>query len=89
MDLSLLLRKRSVPPVREHDCLRMAIYIRVCLPLKATNLLTPLRNTDNDDEIKALITGLWRGRDDRYSEIRLSNTDELKRPKVEMSHIGG
>jgi len=46
-----------------------------------------LRDGASDAEVSAAIAALWRGRDDRYSEIRSSETVEL--PKVEMSYIGG
>jgi cyclic pyranopterin phosphate synthase len=46
-----------------------------------------LRAGATDHDLKAFATGIWSGRDDRYSEIRgEATTDE---PKVEMSHIGG
>jgi cyclic pyranopterin phosphate synthase len=50
-----------------------------------------LRGGAGDDEIAAFLDGVWRVRDDRYSEIRSANTAALPlRPhKVEMSHIGG
>jgi cyclic pyranopterin phosphate synthase len=40
-----------------------------------------------DDEIAAAIAGIWRARDDRYSELRSRATAGL--PRVEMSYIGG
>jgi cyclic pyranopterin phosphate synthase len=46
-----------------------------------------LRNGATDDEISEFLGTVWRARDDRYSEIRSSETVGLK--KVEMSHIGG
>ncbi|WP_197029315.1 GTP 3',8-cyclase MoaA [Alicyclobacillus macrosporangiidus] len=46
-----------------------------------------LRSGATDDELFDAITGLWRRRDDRYSELRSQATP--KRPKVEMSFIGG
>jgi GTP 3',8-cyclase len=46
-----------------------------------------LRKGESDEVIAEAIARLWRGRDDRYSEVRSANTGELK--KVEMSHIGG
>jgi cyclic pyranopterin phosphate synthase len=46
-----------------------------------------LRGGATDDEIAAAVAGVWRLRDDRYSEIRSEETIPLK--KVEMSHIGG
>jgi cyclic pyranopterin phosphate synthase len=46
-----------------------------------------LRGDASDEEISRAIATLWRGRDDRYSEMRSEATPALK--KVEMSHIGG
>ncbi len=48
---------------------------------------TLLRNGATDDEIAAFLHTVWRARDDRYSELRSSETIALER--VEMSHIGG
>lgn len=54
------------------------------------DLRGPLREGTSDDELRALIAGVWGVRADRYSEERLKHTKELhKRKKVEMSHIGG
>jgi GTP 3',8-cyclase len=46
-----------------------------------------LRGGASDAEISARLTAVWRTRADRYSEIRTLET--TRRPKVEMSHIGG
>jgi len=46
-----------------------------------------LRSGASDADISASIASIWGRRDDRYSEIRSSETTEL--PKVEMSYIGG
>jgi cyclic pyranopterin phosphate synthase len=47
-----------------------------------------LREEDADaDALAAALAAIWSGRDDRYSEIRSSETRDL--PKVEMSYIGG
>ncbi len=46
-----------------------------------------LRGGASDEEIERAIATMWRGRDDRYSELRSEATPALK--KVEMSHIGG
>jgi len=46
-----------------------------------------LRNGASDREISQAIVNVWSHRDDRYSEIRSSETVGL--PKVEMSFIGG
>ena len=51
------------------------------------DLRTPLRNGASDEEIAALIAGIWTKRDDRYSELRTSETAAL--PKAEMSLLGG
>jgi cyclic pyranopterin phosphate synthase len=53
-----------------------------------------LRGGKSDEEIAAVIRGIWRRREDRYSEIRTFETARLQQeilrsPKVEMSHIGG
>jgi cyclic pyranopterin phosphate synthase len=46
-----------------------------------------LRRDSSDAEIAAFLESVWQVRDDRYSEIRSSETVGL--PKVEMSRIGG
>jgi cyclic pyranopterin phosphate synthase len=46
-----------------------------------------LRNANDDDALRGTIAGIWRGRDDRYSEIRTAET--AKNRKIEMSYIGG
>ena len=46
-----------------------------------------LRDGVSDDDIAALLAGLWQVRTDRYSEIRTADTAKLR--KVEMSYIGG
>ncbi len=46
-----------------------------------------LRSGASDEEIELAIAGVWRGRKDRYSEVRSAATPSLR--KVEMSHIGG
>jgi cyclic pyranopterin phosphate synthase len=46
-----------------------------------------LRGGASDDEVSQAIASIWGGREDRYSEIRSSETVALS--KVEMSYIGG
>ena len=46
-----------------------------------------LRGGYSDDQILAAIAGLWSARADRYSEIRSTETNGLRR--IEMSYIGG
>jgi cyclic pyranopterin phosphate synthase len=54
---------------------------------RGVDLKGPLRAGASDEELRALIASVWRGREDRYSELRAalkSGTD-----KVEMYYIGG
>jgi len=51
------------------------------------DLRAMLRSGQADSEISAFVGKVWRRRADRYSEIRTDATS--RRPKVEMSHIGG
>jgi len=53
-----------------------------------TDLRTPLRDGASDDQLEALIGGIWTRRSDRYSEER-SERGTSARPKVEMYQIGG
>jgi cyclic pyranopterin phosphate synthase len=46
-----------------------------------------LRGDYGDEQISAAIAAVWTGRDDRYSDIRTSQT--TARRKIEMSYIGG
>ena len=46
-----------------------------------------LRGGASDEDLSHAIATMWRGRDDRYSEVRSEATPGLR--KVEMSHIGG
>lgn len=46
-----------------------------------------LRSGASDEELLALLVGVWSAREDHYSEIRTAET--AKQRKVEMSYIGG
>jgi GTP 3',8-cyclase len=46
-----------------------------------------VRNGASDEALIDAIATIWRGRGDRYSEIRSAETSAL--PKIEMSYIGG
>ena len=48
-----------------------------------------LRAGAGDDELLEVITGIWRGRKDRYSEERTENTPMSSRRRIEMYQIGG
>ncbi len=62
--------------------------LHTCLfALKGHDLRAPLREGAADEELAALISGIWGRRTDRYSELRTAETTTL--PKVEMSYIGG
>ncbi|HEX3050863.1 MAG TPA: hypothetical protein VHP83_09435, partial [Aggregatilineaceae bacterium] len=53
-----------------------------------TDLRGPLRAGATDDELEAIVRGIWSKRADRYSEMRTSLTESVEK-KVEMYHIGG
>ena len=55
-----------------------------------SDLRAKLRDGSSDEAIAGLLAGIWRAREDRYSEIRSDATAALDpRPRVEMSYIGG
>jgi cyclic pyranopterin phosphate synthase len=51
------------------------------------DLKSLLRGGGTDEQIRDRIVAVWRGRGDRYSEIRTAETAKAR--KVEMSYIGG
>jgi cyclic pyranopterin phosphate synthase len=55
------------------------------------DLKTPLREGANDDELRNLLSGIWRAREDRYSEIRFEQEHKLGKDgkKIQMYEIGG
>jgi cyclic pyranopterin phosphate synthase len=55
------------------------------------DLRTPLRTHENVADLTREIIGLWQMRDDRYSELRSSNSPHEDRngKRVEMHYIGG
>ena len=46
-----------------------------------------LRSEASDTELRDVIGGIWRVRDDRYSELRTAATGDL--PRIEMFAMGG
>jgi len=52
------------------------------------DLRGPLRAGASDDELLALIRGIWQRRTDRYSELR-AERESHERPRIEMYQIGG
>jgi cyclic pyranopterin phosphate synthase len=74
------------------DCTRARLSpegeLFTCLfAARGLDLRALLRGGADDAALTAAITGRWRERDDRYSELRASLDRGLA--KVEMSHIGG
>ncbi|MEN8234468.1 MAG: GTP 3',8-cyclase MoaA [Actinomycetota bacterium] len=74
------------------DCNRLRLSadgsIYTCLfSADGTDLRGPLRSGASDDDLDAIISGVWERRTDRYSEERTGVSVGL--PKVEMSYIGG
>ena len=74
------------------DCTRARLSadgsLYTCLfATKGTDLRGLIRGGATDDDVTAAIADLWRGRTDRYSEIRSGETTGLH--KIEMSFIGG
>ncbi len=56
---------------------------------KGSDLRSPLRQGESDEQLKERIISIWQNRHDRYSEERLKNTNKQSLKKVEMYHIGG
>ena len=55
-----------------------------------TDLRGPMRGGASDDDLRDLISRVWKGRDDRYSELRTQATLAEDQPrKIEMYQIGG
>jgi cyclic pyranopterin phosphate synthase len=74
------------------DCNRMRLSTEgslfTCLfAQQGHDLKSLLRGGADDEEVRDAIAAVWRGRSDRYSEIRTAETAKSK--KVEMSYIGG
>jgi cyclic pyranopterin phosphate synthase len=56
---------------------------------EGVDLKTPLRTGASDDDLLDIIRGVWRTRDDRYSELRDLQGERAGETKVEMYKIGG
>ena len=74
------------------DCTRARLsadgFLYTCLfATQGNDLRKLLRGGASDGKISDAVASIWKGRADRYSEIRSSETTDL--PKVEMSYIGG
>ena len=77
------------------DCMRVRLSpegrVYTCLFASAGHdLKAPLRSGASDDELRETIAGIWRVRDDRYSEQRAALAEAGDaRHKIEMFQIGG
>jgi cyclic pyranopterin phosphate synthase len=74
------------------DCTRARLsadgQVYTCLfALGGHDVRAVLRSGASDEELAGFLADIWRGRSDRYSELRTLETVDL--PKVEMSFIGG
>ena len=57
---------------------------------QGTDLRRPIRDGASDDQLRDVIAGIWRLREDRYSELRTEFTGLESAPrKIEMYQIGG
>jgi cyclic pyranopterin phosphate synthase len=54
-----------------------------------TDLRAALRGGQGDDEIRRTLRAVWRGRADRYSELRSRDSAAATERKIEMYYIGG
>ena len=75
------------------DCHRARLtadgkFVTCLFATGGTDVRGPLRGGLADDEILALLRGVWSARDDRYSELR-GAAPLSGRPKIEMSYVGG
>ena len=76
-----------------HDCGRLRLStdgkLFTCLFAGGgVDLRGMLRARGSDDELRQRIAAVWRGREDRYSQLRHAMTEAPAR-KIEMSYIGG
>jgi cyclic pyranopterin phosphate synthase len=74
------------------DCTRVRLSaegrLYTCLfGVRGHDLRAIVRGGASDTDLQQEVGRIWRGRTDRYSEIRSENTTDLA--KVEMSYIGG
>ena len=79
-----------------HECTRLRLSIDgklyACLFASGgTDLRTPLRNGENDEQLRQRIVDVWAQRTDRYSQLRQAEIPrgEPLTKRIEMSYIGG
>jgi len=76
------------------DCTRSRISaegkLYTCLfAVRGHDLRGLIRGGASDEELADHLAGIWKGRGDRYSELRSAATNLDGTPRVEMSYIGG
>lgn len=77
------------------DCSRLRISVdgkvyKCLFASEGYDLRQMLRGGASDEEIAQAIGRIWSARDDHYSELRTSNSQQLRlQDKIEMSYIGG
>jgi GTP 3',8-cyclase len=74
------------------DCTRARLsaegMLYTCLfAVRGHDVRGQVRGDPGDDALVEFLTGIWQGRDDRYSELRSAATSHL--PKIEMFAMGG
>jgi len=80
-----------------HSCTRVRVStdgkLFTCLfATDGHDLRALMRGGCSDEQLSTVMAHIWRGRTDRYSELRSANTNGLRatgKSKIEMSYIGG
>ena len=80
-----------------HSCTRVRVStdgkLFTCLfATEGHDLRALMRGGCSDEQLSTVMAHIWRGRTDRYSELRSANTNGLRaagKSKIEMSYIGG
>jgi GTP 3',8-cyclase len=74
------------------DCTRARLsaegQLYTCLfAVTGHDVRAQVRTDPSDEALSAFLAGIWRVRDDRYSELRSEATSDL--PRIEMFAMGG
>jgi GTP 3',8-cyclase len=74
------------------DCTRARVsaagMLYTCLfAVQGHDVREQVRGDPSDEALRAFLSAIWEGRDDRYSELRSKATNDL--PKIEMFAMGG
>jgi cyclic pyranopterin phosphate synthase len=65
------------------------VFYTCLFAASGTDFRAPLRAGADDDALRRLIRSTWRGREDRYSELRGREAAAPSERKIEMYYIGG